>query len=246
MKRIRHFFNALQTNWSEDPAARGAAKMTAGAVLVAEGVFGLGRRAMRGRRGSSGKRGKGGLIGGVIGLVVGIGVIVVGFGMAPSSYPDERSTTGEIVSVETSRNNEGETRFRAVYGFEVDGRSYQFPSRMRSNIRPTQGETVAIAYSASNPEQARRTDGWGNRLHWAFIGGGFLVLLTSLFSLAISIALIVLGIMLFRSGRADRQSAGETGSFISDLMSLASRASSGEIDVEQTAVGQPGASQGSV
>jgi len=220
--------------------------MTAGAVLVAEGVFGLGRRAMRGRRGRSGKRGKGGLIGGLIGLVVGVGVMIVGFGMAPSSYPDERSTTGEIVSVETSRNDEGETRFRAVYGFEVDGQSYQFPSRMRTNIRPSQGDTVAIAYSASDPEQARRTDGWGNRVHWAFIGGGLLVLLSSLFSLAISIALIVLGIMLFRSGRADRKAAGETGGFFSDLMSLARRASSGEIDVEQTAVGQPGAAQGSV
>ncbi|TVQ30990.1 MAG: DUF3592 domain-containing protein [Wenzhouxiangella sp.] len=246
MKRIRHFFNALQTNWSEDPAARGAAKMTAGAVLVAEGVFGLGRRAMRGRRGRSGKRGKGGLIGGVIGLVVGGAVMIVGFGMAPSPYPDERSAQGEIVSVETTRNSEGETRFRAVYGFEVDGRTYRFPSRMTTNIRPTQGDTVAVAYSASNPEQARRTDGWGQRLHWLFIGGGLLVLLSSLFSLAISIALIVLGIMLFRSGRTDRQSAGESGGFISDLMSLASRASSGEIDVEQTAAGQAGASQGSV
>lgn len=48
MKRIRHFLNTIQTSWSEDPAARGAAKMTAGAILVGEGLFGVARRVVSG------------------------------------------------------------------------------------------------------------------------------------------------------------------------------------------------------
>ncbi len=243
MKRIRHFFNTLQTNWSEDPAARGAAKMTAGAILVAEGIFGVARRAVsRGRR--RGKNSAGGLLGGIIGVVVGIVFIVVGTAMGPEDYPDQVNTQGEIVDMQTSRNDEGQTMYTPVYAFEVDGQEFQFSPSMRSSSRPNIGQQVDIAYSAADPRNARRTDGLEGKVHWMFIGAGVFVLLMSLFSLAVSVALIVLGIMLFRSGRADRKSAGETGSFLSDLMSIASKASSGEIDVDQTAVGQPGSSQG--
>lgn len=243
MERIRHFFNTLQTNWSEDPAARGAAKMTAGAILVAEGLFGVIRSGVR-RVGRRGKKGKGGLIGGIIGVVIGIVFIVVGSAMGPNELPDEVATQGVISDVQTSRNDEGNTMYSPIYSFEVDGREYTFGSSMRSSSRPTIGQQVEIAYSASNPENARRTDGLESRIHWAFIGSGILVLVMSLISLAISIALIVFGIMLFKSGRADRKAAGETGSFFSDLMSIASRASSGEIDIERTAAGQAGSAQG--
>ncbi len=243
MKRIRHFLNTLQTNWSEDPAARGAAKMTAGAVLVAEGLFGVARGAanrVRGRR----KNGPGGLLGGIISVCVGVVVIGIGLFMAPEDLPDQVNTQGEIVDVESRRNSEGQTMHTPVYAFEVDGREYRFSAMGSSSVRPTIGQSVDIAYSESDPRNARRTDGIEGAFHWIFIGVGALVVVTALFSLAISVALIVLGIMLFRSGRADRKAAGETGSFFSDLMSIASKASSGEIDVEQTAVGQPGSSQG--
>lgn len=243
MKRIRHFFNVIQTNWSEDPAARGAAKMTAGAILVAEGVFGVARRAAsRGRR--RGKNSAGGLLGGIIGIIVGIVFMVVGSAMAPEDFADQVETQGQIVDMETSRNEDGQTMYTPVYAFEVDGQEHRFSPSMRSSSRPNIGQQIDIAYSAADPRNARRTDGLESKVHWMFIGGGLLVLLMSLFSLAISVALIVLGVMLFRSGRADRKSAGESGSFFSDLMSIARKASSGEIDVDQTAVGQPGQSQG--
>ncbi len=243
MKRIKHFFNTVQTNWSEDPAARGAAKMTAGAVLVAEGLFGVIRSGVR-RAGGRRKKGKGGLIGGVIGVVIGIVFIIVGSAMAPSELPDEVTTQGVISDVETSRNSDGNTMHSPIYTFEVEGREYTFGSSMRSSSRPTIGQEVEIAYSASDPRNARRTDGLESKAHWAFIGSGIFVLVMSLVSLAISIALIVFGIILFKSGRADRKAAGETGSFFSDLMSIARRASSGEIDIERTAAGQSGSEQG--
>ncbi len=242
MQRIKHFFNTVQTSWSEDPAARGAAKMTAGAVLVAEGVFGVARRAVSG--GGRKRGGKGGLIGGMIGVVVGVVFIVIGLAMAPEDFEDQVMTEGAIVDVETSRNSDGDTMHRGVYAFEVDGREYRFNSGMRSSSRPTIGDDIEVAYSAADPRNARRADGLESKAHWMFVGAGGLALLMSLFSLAISVALIVLGIMLFRSGRADRKAAGETGGFFSDLMSIASRAKSGEIDVESTAAGQSGRSQG--
>ncbi len=243
MQRIRHFLNTLQTNWSEDPASRGAAKMTAGAVLVAEGLFGIARRALSRGRGR-GRRGRGGLLGGVIGLVIGIVFIVIGAAMAPDAPDDEVAVTGRIVEVETSRNNDGETRFSPIYSYQVEGREYRLHSAMRSSVRPQIGSEVRIGYSAANPENARRTDGLESRVHWLFAGAGIILLAVSLVSLAISIALIVFGIMLFRSGRADRRAAGEPSGFISDLVSLASRAGRGEIDVEQTAAGRRGDSQG--
>ncbi len=72
MRRLNHLGNVLQTHWSEDPAIRGKAKMLGGALLVAEGVFGL----IRGGAGTT-KKGKqrrgrvGGLIGGSVLLVAG-------------------------------------------------------------------------------------------------------------------------------------------------------------------------------
>ncbi len=243
VKRITHFFNTLQTNWSEDPAARGAAKMTAGAILIVEGIFGVIRSGMSGGR-RRGKKGKGGLIGGFIGLVVGGVFIVVGSFMSPEELPDEVSTQGVITDVESSRGSDGERMYSAVYGFEADGREYTFGSSMRSSSRPTVGRQVDIAYSASNPQNARRTDGLESKAHWLFIGSGVFVVVMSLVSLLISVALIVFGIWLFSSGRADRKSAGETGGFFSDLMSIARRAGSGEIDIDQTAAGRSGTDQG--
>lgn len=243
MKRIQHFFNTLQTNWSQDPAARGAAKMTAGAVLVFEGVFGV-LRQRRGSRAKNGKKKAGGLLGGIIGLVVGIAFIVVGSAMSPDELPDERSTEGVIANIVTGENRDGETRFRAVYEFEADGQTYSFESSMQSSTRPRPGQSVMIAYSASDPRNARRTDGLESKVHWLFLGGGIAVLLMSLFSLAVSIALITFGILLFRSGHADRKSAGESAGFFSDLVSLAKSAGRGEIDIDRTAVGQPGRQQG--
>lgn len=238
MKRIRHFFNTLGTNWSNDPAARGAAKMTAGAVLVAEGLFGVARRAA-----SRGKNNAGGVVGAFMGMVFGLVFAGAGWMIAPSPFEDELRTTGEIVGADSSRGDDG-TMYAAVYAFEVNGREYRFNSPVRSSSRPTIGQSVEIAYSESNPENARRLGGIDGNFHWIFIGTGLFVMLLSFFSLLVCLALIGFGVWLFMSGRADRKSVDASGSFFSDLFSLAKRANSGEIDVDRTAVGQSGNSQG--
>tara|TARA_R100000900_G_scaffold146543_1_gene137642 strand:+ start:24992 stop:25948 length:957 start_codon:yes stop_codon:yes gene_type:complete len=239
LARIKHFFNTVSTNWSEDPAARGAAKMTAGAVLVAEGLFGT----LRGVA-SAGKKKKGGLLGGLFGVI--FGAVFMGFGglMSPDELADPVEVQGSIVDVESGRDSDGQTMYSAVYRYTVNGEDYTFTSGVRSSGRPTIGKPVDIVYSASQPANAYRTDGLDGNFHLIFQGAGLLVLVLSLFSLLVSIALIALGVWLFLQGRKDRQEAGSSQGFFADLMSLAQRAREGGVDVEQTAAGQKGRSQG--
>jgi hypothetical protein len=248
MQRIRHFFNTVGTNWSEQPAARGAAKMAAGAVLVAEGLFGVisNRVRRRGRRGKNGSSNRGGLFGGIMTLIIGGVFMVVGLVfLAPDIPDDERTTTGTIVEVEQGTNSEGETRFSPVYAYEVDGQEYRLHSSVSSSSRPTIGDTVEIGYSASDPNNARRIGGIEGNIHWIFFGAGAFVFLTGVFHVLISLLLIGFGIKLIRDGRRDRAEAGdEKQGFFSDMFSLARRASSGELDVSTTAAGNAGSSPG--
>lgn len=236
MKRISHLLNTVRTRWSDDPAARGAAKMAAGALLVAEGTFGV----LRSGNGKS----KGGLFGGLVGVVVGTLFVVIGFVMAPEKYEDPVTTPGTVVDVETGRGSDGDTMYKPTYGFEFDGREYRFEARMRTNQRSSVGDAVEITHSAADPSKAHRSDGLVSKAHWLFIGAGGLVAVASLFSLVVSVALIVFGVLLFGSGRTDRRSADSSGNFFGDLMSIVGRARAGQIDIEATAAGTRGSSQG--
>jgi Protein of unknown function (DUF2510)/Protein of unknown function (DUF3592) len=238
MKRIQHLFNTLKTNWTTDPAARGAAKMTAGAILVAEGLTG----AIAGGRNKKNS----GIFGSLIGLVVGGVFIAVSLFIKPGTYQDEVRTKGSIAAVETSRNSKGKTMYQAVYAFQVEGKEHRFSPSFISNMRPNVGDPVDIAYSASNPENARRLDGLVGHFHWLFFGVGALVLVASFMGATVSLAMIGFGIWLFLSGRKDRKSVNDSSGFLTDLMSLAQRARSGEIDITRTAVGQPGRLQGDI
>jgi hypothetical protein len=249
MKRIQHLFNTLKTNWSDDPAARGAAKMTAGAILVAEGLFGVvSGMATKSRKSSARGNTKniGGLLGHLILCVMGVVFIFAGIKMAPGDYPDEVRTTGKVAKVDSERNREGKTMYRAIYSFETADQEYRFKSLASSNLQPSIGDPVEIAYSAADPSKSRRVDGIEGRMHWIFLGSGALMSLAGLIGVAISLALIGFGVWLFLAGRKDRISVNASGGFISDLMSLAKRARNGEIDIKRTAVGMAGSQQGDI
>lgn len=242
-QRIQHFFNTLATNWSEDPGARGAAKMTAGGVLVAEGVFGV----VRSRRGRNGNRQRGGILGGIFGIVFGLIFINVGGFIQGPGIEDAVETTGEIIAAEragTSGDND-QQMYRARIAYEVDGQRYEITSRGRQSWRPNVGSEVDVIYSVADPRDAHQVGGvfdWGTR---AFSWAGWFVLITSVFSLLISIALIGFGIWLFRQGRADRRLSGEERSFFGDLFAIARDVRTGNVDVGQTAAGMAGAGEGS-
>lgn len=234
IERLQHFINTLQTNWSGDPAARGAAKMTAGAILVAEGLFGAIRNV--------GSKSTGGLLGGIIGVVFGIVFMVVGSWVAPS-YEDVAVVEGRIVDVEQS-STDGKTMYAAVYEYSAAGTEYRFTSGITSSSRPTIGDTVEIGYSLADPRNAHRADGIDGKFHMIFYGVGALIVLLSAFSLLLSIALIAFGIYLFKSGRLDRMSAGKSEGFLKDLISLAQDVRAGRVDISKTAPGQAGYAQG--
>lgn len=234
IERLRHVINTLQTNWSGDPAARGAAKMTAGAILVAEGLFG----AIRSARSKS----TGGLLGGILGVVFGIVFMAVGSWVAPS-YDDVAVVEGRIVDVEQS-SADGRTMYAPVYAYTVAGTEYRLTSGITSSSRPTIGDAVQIGYSLAEPRNAHRADGIDGKFHLIFYGAGALIVLLSAFSLLLSVALVALGIYLFQSGRRDRMSAGRSEGFLADLISLARDARAGRVDISRTAPGQAGGAQG--
>jgi hypothetical protein len=234
LERLQHFANTLKTNWSSDPAARGAAKMMAGAVLAAEGLFGV----IRG----SGKKGSGGLLGGLAGVLFGAVFMAVGHWMAPG-YDDQRIVDGRIADVREQRSD-GRTMYAGVYVYTVDGKDYEFVSSVTSSSRPTIGEPVRIAYSAREPRNAYRADGLDGNFHRIFFGLGVLVAVLSFFSVLVSLALIGFGVWLFLQGREDRRAAGAAQGFLADLLALAGKARAGEIRIEDTAAGTAGPSQG--
>lgn len=241
-QRIQHFFNIIATSWSEDPGARGAAKMAAGGVLVAEGVFGVVRR----RRDRDGNRQTGGLLGGVFGVVFGLVFINIAGLIQETGIGDAVETTGEIIASEragTSGEN-NQQMYRARIAYEVDGQRYEITSRGRSSWEPTVGAEVDVVYSPANPRNAQQVGGmldWGTS---AFTWVGWFVLVTSVFSLLISIGLIVFGIWLFQQGRADRRLSDEGRGFFGDLVSIAKDVRAGNLDISQTAAGAAGSDQG--
>lgn len=212
-EQIERLFTAMGTTWSNDPDARGVAKMTTGALLVAAGLFG----------GSAGsKTGDGnasGLGSTLVGVLFAVGMFAMSGLLKPDLYDSEKRTTGTIVDVRTSIEK-GREHYSAVYSFDADGRAYRFTSPSNSSIRPTVGKKVEIAYSATNPNNARRTDGMEGAVYWIVFGMGGVLLLLMLTDLFIALLLIGVGIWLFTKGRADRRSVGVTGNFFADLMKL--------------------------
>lgn len=97
-----------------------------------------------------------------------------------------------------------------------------------------------IAYSASDPDKARVLDGLEASVHWLFLGVSVVMLLIALGSLSISLALLVIGIRLFQSGRRDLSKPNDPQQSMSELRNNVQKVLKGEIDIENTAVGQVG------
>lgn len=219
MRRIRHLMETVHRNWSGDPASRGAAKMTAGGLLIAEGLFGIVSDTANPFDGD--KKGRG-LFGSLVGMAIGGVLIFLSLTlMAPDVPADEVVTTGTIADVETRRDSDGDTMHVAVYAYDVDDETYTLRSSMSSSARPTVGKQVEIGYSASAPDNARRVGGLDGNAHLIATGAGVLALLVSGVSFLISVALTGFGVKLFVDGRRDRAAAGETKEgFFKDLLDL--------------------------
>lgn len=208
-------------NFGEDPASRGAAKMTAGAALVAEGAVGAISRLSDAVNPFDRRDNGRGVIGAFLGLIIGVVFVVVGMLMAPNPPSDEVSTAGTVVDVATSRTTDGDRTYSPVIEYtDADGTTRTFTQSVSSSSRPTVGDTVQVGYSAARPDQARRLDGVAVKIHWLVIGIGAVVALAALWSFLVKTAMIVVGGKLFLSGRREREASGTGDSFATDLMEL--------------------------
>ena len=225
MGKIKAILDALRTKWSSDPAARGAAKMTMGGALVAEGLFGV----VRGGGGTGTS-----MMGSILILIGGIIFTTVGVFMSPSEYADAVHVQGKVSEVFSKKDSDGGQMYGSVYSYNVDGKTYTFRSSSTSSSRATIGSPVEIIYSASEPRNAYRADGMDGWMHYIMLGCGVFLLAWGSWALFMSIALVVIGIWLFRNGRKDRASVGSNTGFISDLMSFVMNSKKGEAEIKAT------------
>lgn len=219
--KLRTTFEMASRNFGEDPASRGAAKMTAGAALIAEGTFGAISRLSDAANPFDRRDNGRGIVGAFLGVVIGLVFVVAGLVVAPDRPADEVSTTGTVVDVSASRTSDGDRTYSPVIEYtDADGTSRTFTQSMSSSSRPTVGDTVQVGYSAARPDQARRLDGIAAHVHWWIIGVGAVVALAALWSFLVKAAMIVIGCKLFFSGRRERDASGTADSFLTDLMDL--------------------------
>lgn len=210
LKKIKNVVDLLKTKWSEEPAARGAAKMALGAALLVEGIFGV----VQGSRSTFSLFGS---------FMLGVGAVVftwVGLFMSPDPYHDEMRVQGKISEILEVRDADGKHAYKSVYAYTVNDQTYSITSSISSSKRPTLGAPTKIVYSASEPRNAYREDGADGWFAWLFIGSGIFLTIWASVSLLISLLLIGGGVYLLSSGRKDRLSVGQKGDFIKDLLSL--------------------------
>jgi hypothetical protein len=240
--RLHHLRNTLQTNWAADPAARGAAKVAAGTVLVVEGIFGPARAARAWASGAG--RSAGGLGAGLVGVVIGLLLLLVPglVDTAPDGVLVE--VPGVVSDVREIREPDGQRLYGAVYTYEAEGRNYEVDSSSLSSTRPAIGREVTIAYPETDPAAGRRVDGIEGRWPLILQAVGALVLLFALGSLVTSVVLIVVGVRLYRQGRRERTAAGAHRGVVAELLELVRTTDRRSLEIAATAAGVPGPSAG--
>ncbi len=240
MGRIGRVLGIWQTNWAANPAARGAAKMAAGAALMLEGSLGM-RARLRGN--------SGGLAAAFLLILFGVVFFSIGYFLRAERFDDEIVVQGTIIGSEShwSQDSKGRSQqmFTSIYGYKVNGKDYSFPSSVSSSSADSPGTEVTLAYSASRPEKARRLDGFDGNFHLIFQGIGGFVVLIGFYQMMISFLLIGAGLALFYAGRQERSSSGTVNGFFKDLLSLvyAEKAQReilfGELSDDDDPIGEP-------
>lgn len=203
--------------------------MVLGALLIFEGVFGVVREV------ADGDSSKGsGLFAAVVGIAVGISMIGFHDWLSPErAYQDPQPITGEIVDVRQTRSD-GDTMYKAVYGYEVQGQEYTTPSSVQQSMRPPVGKQVEMVYDRAYPHQANRAGGFEGNVDRIVFWIGVLILVPSIFSLIISLLLISFGVYLLLKGRRERRKVDpeDRPPFMSSLVNLWTDLSSGRRDTE--------------
>lgn len=156
-------------------------------------------------------------------LVFGAVFAWTGMLAAPEDFDDPVTTTGVVVGVESGYDSDGVPVYRPVVEYESgEGQTRTVVGQVGSGSVPRVGATREVTDSRPRPSEAKLSDGLDAGFYLVFLGMGVLIFLSGVWTVGVSAAMAVLGVKLWRSGRADRRSVGadSTGLF-SDLFRLA-------------------------
>ena len=91
--------------------------------------------------------------------LVWIGLLIIGIIYAYGSWQlttQGASTTGTVVNMNQSQEDDGSYTFAPTVQYQVDGNPYRYQSHNYSNPPAYQvGQTVSLVYQKDHPEQAR-------------------------------------------------------------------------------------------
>jgi hypothetical protein len=178
-------------------------------------------------------------------VLVGLALLIVPALLAADAANELLEVPGTLSGVFEHHDLDGEVLYGAIYSYEVDHQSFEIRSSTRSSTRPALGTQVTIGYPETDPGQGHRVDGIEGNLLLILQTIGTLVLLAAHISLAVSIALIVVGVRLRRAGRRDRSQVDDNAGVLADLIRLVRTSHRATLDIAATAAGEPGQGQGS-
>lgn len=184
---------------SESPATYAAAEQAIGAVLVADGFFGVAHP-------FSGQK-RPGIFGAFVGIFVGIIFMLfpIFFGQLTGTRNMTANTTATVISVNPGS---GGGACAATVQYTVNGQTYTPPSSFASSgycsLAP--GQIVQIKYNPTNPGSwATITDSF-TWFPWIFFAAGLISFVSSLITFFIRLFSIIFGWKLLRDGRKNAAS----------------------------------------
>lgn len=195
---------------SDDPYTKGAVRLAVGGVLIAEGLFGLENpmgkvRTVNGRRQRVRNRRPGvlGSIGGVLGSILFIIGAIFWYGTPET----DATVQGEVVNfsqtqrVDDDGNVRTECRFVVRAVIDNQDRSITDAGKTGSRCNYFEGAPITVHYDSADPTTAFYGDPIGTRDKLIAVGIGILLLIASLFRLAMRVFALFFGWKLVRSGR---------------------------------------------
>ena len=180
----------------QNPHTAGQLRRTVGGVLIADGLVGL-------ENPFDNRNSRPGLLGSFAGVVLGVVFVVVGLFVVGTSAEVDTTTTGEITRVIESRSSDGDRVCSLEATFTVSETTYTASSSVSSdgNCRRLEGESIEVHYNSANPRE-NRVGMSASVVGLVFVAAGSLVGLVSLVTLAIRVASLVFGVILWRRGTA--------------------------------------------
>lgn len=203
----KHASDFLEPYKTKEPAVYSAAEQAIGAVLIADGLFGIDN--------PLGGKKRPGIFGTIGGMVFGIIFMLIPtfFGALTNINNMTATTSATVVSVgvpQTTTTSSGSTSSScpATASYTVNGRQYINQSAMSSSnyCSLTQGQTISINYDPANPGSWAYGAKTISLFIQIFFWVGLLILISSIITFIIRLLSIIFGWKLLQDGRKNAAS----------------------------------------